>query len=367
VVVWECDFDRLLDVFVRGVRGVCDVYRFLTFTDVHVLGRFAHFVRLSVVGNVSTFVVNVILNYTDVCVIRCKFCAFWRDKSSGYLLNFDDVVKILKYIDYVYGPVRQVLVQGGINPDVTIEYIEDLFKSIKNSLPHVAIHGLSPLEIHYLSVRERMSYREVLDRLKNSGLDSMPGGGGEILVDNVRRVLSPSKIDSNTWIRVMEVAHSLGIKTSATMMYGHVENIWERAEHIYKILKLQEKTRGFNSFIAWNYQPGNTQLDKYVKDLKYPTGPIELLKIVATARIVFRDLIPHIQASWLTNGVEIAQIALLYGADDFGGTLYNEKVIPSTGFKMKILTREDIVKIIRDIGQIPAERDNFYRVIKIYS
>ncbi len=366
MVVWECDFERLLDVFVRGVESVCDVYRFLTFPDVHRLGEFAHFVRLCIVGNVSTFVVNVILNYTDVCVVRCKFCAFWRDRSRGFVLSPVDAGRIVKYIDVVYGPVRQVLVQGGINPEIGIEYIEDLFKMIKHYCPHVSIHGLSPLEVHYLAIRERMSYREVFERLKAVGLESMPGGGGEILVNNVRRVVSPCKIDSDTWIRVMEEAHRMGIPTSATMMYGHIENIWEQAEHIYKILRLQKKTRGFNSFIAWSFEPGNTELSKNI-GIKYPVGPINLLRIVATARLVFRELIPHIQASWLTNGIEVAQLALKYGADDFGGTLYNEKVIPSTGLKMKILRREDIINIIRSIGQVPAERDNFYRIIKVYN
>ncbi len=366
MVVWECDFERLLDVFVRGFRGVSDVYRFLTFPDVHVLGRFAHFVRLRVVGPVTTFIVNIILNYTDICVVRCKFCAFWKGKEEGFLLSPDDAVRIVRSIDVLYGPVRQVLVQGGVNPDVSVEYVEELFRRLKTSCPHISIHGLSPLEVHYLAVRERMSYREVLERLKLAGLDSMPGGGGEILVNGVRRIVSPCKIDSDTWIHVMEVAHRLGIRTSATMMYGHVENLWDRAEHIYKILKLQERTHGFNAFIAWNFIPENTEL-KRLGVVKYPAGPIDLLSIVATARIVFRDLIPHIQSSWLTYGVEIAELSLKYGADDFGGTSYNEKVIPAAGQKINVLTRQEIVKIIHRTGLVPAERDNFYNVVRVYS
>jgi len=365
VVVWECDLGRLLDVCARGVRGVSDVFRFLSFPDVHVLGKLAHDVRLSVVGGLSTFVVNIILNYTDICVVRCRFCAFWRDRSCGFLLDPVEAGRIVRFIDHVYGPVRQVLVQGGVNPDVTVEYIESLFREVKRACPYVAVHGLSPLEVHYLSVRERMSYREVLERLKDSGLDSMPGGGGEILVDGVRRVVSPYKIDSDTWIRVMEVAHRLGIKTSATMMYGHIENMWERAEHIYKILKLQERTHGFNAFIAWNFVPENTELKK-IGVVKHAAGPVDLLRIVATARIVFRDLIPHIQSSWLTNGVEIAQLSMKYGADDFGGTSYNEKVIPAAGQSIATLTRGDIVRIIRESGLTPAERDNFYNIVRVY-
>ncbi len=366
MVVWECDLERLLDISVRGVRGVSDVYRFLTFPDFHALGRLAHRVRLNIVGNVSTFIVNIILNYTNICAIRCRFCAFWRDRDHGFLLSPSDACRIIRMIDATYGPVRQVLVQGGINPEVSVEYVERLFSEIRRSCPHVAIHGLSPLEVHYLSVRERMSYREVLERLKDSGLSSMPGGGGEILVDGVRRVVSPYKIDSDTWIRVMEVAHRLGIRTSATMMYGHIENMWERAEHIYKILKLQERTHGFNAFIAWNFVPENTELKKH-RIVRYASGPVDLLRIIATARLVFRDLIPHVQSSWLTNGIDIAQLSLKYGADDFGGTSYNEKVIPAAGQSVDVLTRGEVTNIIRKAGSIPAERDNFYNIVKVYN
>ncbi len=358
--------DLVQDVL-EGNVTVSVIEKLLRVEDVHVLGRVAHEIRRRLCGDFGTFVVNMILNYTNVCYVRCKFCAFWRRNSDpdAFLLSPDDAVKLVAEIDRMYGPLRQVLIQGGISPEVTVEYIEELFRKIKTKLPHIAIHGLSPLEIHYLAIRERMSYREVLERLREAGLDSMPGGGGEILVDNVRRVISPGKIDSDTWIRVMEEAHKLGISTSATMMYGHIETVSERAWHLYKIYELQCRTGGFNAFIAWNFEPKNTYLSK-VSTVRYPEGPVALLKIVAVARIVFRDKIPHVQSSWLTNGIEIAQISLLYGADDFGGTLYNEKVIPAAGVEVPVLTREKIVKIIREIGLRPAERDNFYRILKVY-
>ena len=359
------DPDVINNLLEEELPSVSDIEKVLRFSNIHLLGKIAHEVRLKICGNYGTFIVNAVLNYTNICEIKCKFCAFWRERRNpdAFTLSIDDVLRIVGEIDHLYGPLRQVLIQGGINPDISIEYLEDLFRRLKEKFPHIAIHGLSPLEVYYLSVRERMSIREVLERLREAGLDSMPGGGGEILVDNVRRVVSPRKIDSDTWIRVMEIAHELGIKTSATMMYGHIETVQEQAQHLRKILELQLKTGGFNAFIAWNFEPGNTQLGKIVR---YPTGPITLLRIVATARLLFREKIPHIQSSWLTNGPDIAQISLLYGADDFGGTLYNEKVIPATGKQTPVLTREKVIKLIRDVGLIPAERDNWYSIVRVY-
>ncbi len=360
------DLDVINNVLEKRLPSVSDIEKVLRFSDVHFLGKIAHELRLKVCGSYGTFIVNAVLNYTNICEVKCRFCAFWRDKRSpdAFTLSVNEILRIVGEIDRTFGPLRQVLIQGGINPDITIEYLEELFRRLKEKFPHIAIHALSPLEVYYLSIRERMSVREVLERLREAGLDSMPGGGGEILIDNVRRVISPRKIDSDTWIRVMETAHRLGIKTSATMMYGHIETIQEQAQHLRKILELQLKTSGFNAFIAWNFEPGNTQLGKIVR---FPARPVTLLRIVATARLLFRERIPHIQSSWLTNGPEIAQISLLYGADDFGGTLYNEKVIPAAGKQIPVLTKDRIVKLIRDIGLTPAERDNWYNIVEVFT
>ena len=363
----EDEVEDLIQEALSGRISVSLIEKLLRVENVHLLGKHAHDVRTRLCGRYGTFVVNMVLNYTNVCYVRCKFCAFWRDRSAqdAYVLVPEEAARLVKYVDSLYGPLRQVLVQGGINPEVSIEYIEQLFRCIKRHVPHVAIHGLSPLEVHYICVKERLSYREAFERLKEAGLDSMPGGGGEILVDNVRRVISPGKISSDTWIRVMEEAHRVGIKTSATMMYGHIETISEQAQHLYRIYELQLKTGGFNAFIAWNFEPKNTHLEK-MRIIKYPEGPYTLLKIVSTARLVFRHHIPHIQSSWLTNGLHIAQLSLLYGADDFGGTLYNEKVVPAAGVNVPVLTRADIVHLIRKVGLVPAERDNFYNIVKVY-
>lgn len=211
-----------------------------------------------------------------------------------------------------------------------------------------------------------MSYAEVLDRLRGgAGMDTLAGGGGEILVDRVRRAIAPHKIDADTWLNIMETAHRMGIMSNATMMYGHVETMSDWAEHLYRIIELQRRTHGFLSFTAWNFEPGNSELTREVPP--YPLTSATLLRVVAVARLVFKSELPNIQSSWLTNGLEVAQLALKFGANDFGGTLYEERVIPATGLKMPILTRDTLINLIKGLGLTPAERDNWYRVIKVYN
>jgi len=332
--------------------------------DLWELGRRAFEIRRRMHGNVTTFVSNMILNYTNVCVVDCSFCAFYRPPRhrEAYTYGVEEAVKKVLEVDAQHG-IRQVLIQGGVNPEIGIEYFEELFRAIKTKAPHIAIHALSPLEVEYLAKRERSSYREVLERLKAAGMDSMPGGGGEILVDEVRRIISPKKISSETWLRIMEEAHRVGIPSSATMMYGHVETLRDVAEHMYKIAQLQAKTGGFMAFIAWNFEPGTSELGKKIP---YPKTSATLLRMVAVARIVFKDLIPHIQTGWLTTGPETAQLAMYFGADDFGGTLYEEKVLEWKRVEAPIDRGEDVIRIIKTAGFTPAERDNYYRVVELY-
>jgi len=360
------DVDVIIDVLNSEELNVSQIEKLLRFYSIHILGYYAHKLRLKIFDKLASFISNMILNYTNVCIVACKFCAFYRrlNSSDAYFLSINDAIKLVEKVDNQYG-IRQVLIQGGLHPEISIEYFEELFRKLKAKLPHIAIHALSPIEIHYLSIKERMSYREVLERLKIAGMDSMPGGGGEILVDSIRQKISPKKISTDTWIKIMEISHKLGIPGSATMMYGHVESITDRAEHLKKILDLQFRTRGFNAFIAWNFEPGNTELQKE-GIVKYSSGGSTLLKIIATARLVFKHYIPNIQSSWLTNGIELAQLSLLHGANDFGGTLYEERVIPATGLKVKFLTRDQIVNLIRRVNLKPVERDNYYNVIRYY-
>ncbi|AEA13009.1 Radical SAM domain protein [Thermoproteus uzoniensis 768-20] len=331
--------------------------------DLWELGMEAWKIRSGLYGRRATYISSMVLNYTNVCVVECEFCPFWRRRGDrdAYALSVDEAVGRVLAVDAKYG-LRQVLVQGGINPEIGIEYFEDLFRRIKAKAPHIAVHALSPLEVDYLSRRERMSRREVLERLKEAGMDSMPGGGGEILVDRVRKEISPKKISAEVWLRIMEEAHKLGIPTSATMMYGHVEGPEDWAEHIWKIAELQERTKGFLAFIAWNYEPGGNKLGERVR---HPRTSATLLRIVAVARTAFTGdaFIPHIQSSWLTNGPETAELAMYFGADDFGGTLYEEKVLEEQRRSSPIATRKDVEELIRRAGLQPVERDNWYRPV----
>ena len=340
--------------------GRGDIERLLK-EDLWDLGRRAYEIRKRLYGDAATYISNMVLNYTNVCVVGCSFCAFYRPPGHGeaYSYTVEEAVKRVLAVDAAHG-LRQVLIQGGVNPDIGIEYFEELFRALKAKAPHIAIHALSPLEVEYLSRRERATYREVLERLKAAGMDTMPGGGGEILVDRVRRAIAPRKIDSATWLRIMEEAHKLGIYTSATMMYGHVETLSDIAEHMYKIAELQRRTGGFMAFIAWNFEPGTSELGRKIP---YPKTSATLLRMVAVARIVFEGLIPHIQAGWLTTGPETAQLALYFGADDFGGTLYEEKVLEWKRAEAPIDRRADVVNIIKSAGFTPVERDNWYRPV----
>ncbi len=357
----DADVFPILEKVLAGEDlSVRDIEKLLKSEDLWALGLVANRIKRKMYGNVCTYIKNMILNYTNICVIRCKFCAFWRDKDSpdAYLLTPMEAFLRVKRVKERFG-IRQVLIQGGVNPELSIEYFEEMFRLIKRL--GVAIHALSPMEIHYLAKKERMSYREVFERLREAGLDSLPGGGAELLVERVRKVISPTKIDTDTWIEIIEVAHRMGIKTSVTMMYGHVETIEERAIHLYRLKELQKRAPGSLAFIAWNYEPGGNELGKKIR---YPHGAYELLKIISVARMTFRELIPHIQAGWLTVGKDAAQLSLIYGADDWGGTLYDERVIPATGLEVSFPTEEEIRRWISYAGCVPKERDNWYRVIE---
>ncbi len=339
-----------------------DIYVLLRDGEVWALGSAANSLKRRMYGNVCTYIKNMILNYTNECVVECKFCAFYKSPGKGYFYDPSFAAKLVKNVYEKY-KIRQVLIQGGVSPKINIEYFEDMFKLIKKFSPKVSIHALSPVEIDFLSRKHKMSYREVLERLKEAGMDSLPGGGAELLVERVRRIISPRKIGVDKWIEIILTAHELGIPTSVTMMYGHVETIEERAIHIYRLREIQKKKKGSLAFIAWNFEPGNTVLAKEY-NIKYPHGGYELLKIVSVARLAFKDWIPHIQAGWLTVGKDVAQLALNHGADDWGGTLYSEKVIPATGLRIRFPTEKDIRRWIEGAGCIPKERDSMYRVIE---
>ncbi|NDB89285.1 MAG: CofH family radical SAM protein [Thaumarchaeota archaeon] len=351
----------ILENALRGVRPTkSDILRLLKSDDVHLMGLVAGDLTRKRFGKKASFVNNIILNYTNVCVTDCKFCAFYRSPGDeeSYTLSLDQIEARVKTAWDMF-KIRQVLIQGGHNPTLGIEYYEDAFRMIRKKFPQVGVHGLSASEIDMISRIEKTSTKEVIARLKEAGLQSVPGAGAEILVDSVKDVISPKKISSADWLRIMEEAHTAGLPASATMMYGHVESMDDVADHFDKIIQLQQKTSGFMAFIPWNFEPNNTLMQKE-NLVTYGVGGMHLLKMIAISRLVFDGMINHIQSSWLTNGVGMAQIALQYGADDFGGTLIG------TGARSTELTGQKIIDAIHQIGYAVEERDNFYNLVRMH-
>lgn len=314
--------------------------------------------------NVVTFVINRHINYTNICVSKCPLCAFHRSKGNedAYLMGVEEVVK--KAEEAVRLGAKELHIVGSHNPEVTVEYFEEMFSEIKRRFPDVVIKALTATEIHFLAKKEKMSIRELLSRLKDAGLQAMPGGGAEILVDEIRRKICPNKAKAEEWLKVMEIAHSLGIRSNATMLFGHIESYRHRAIHLYKLWKLQERTGGFLAFIPLVFHPKNTKLEEIVKD---KTDPVDVLKTIAVSRIVLNNF-RSIRAYWVMLGEKLAQIALNYGANDVDGTLMEERITHSAGAETPVyLPLERILSIIRGAGKVPAERDTFYNILKIYS
>lgn len=307
-------------------------------------------------GDTVTFVIETVINYTNVCASKCKFCAFYaRRKEDEYVLTKEQIVeKVQKAVNF---GATQVMLQGGLNPDLGIEYFEEIFSVIKRRFK-VHLHSLSAPEILYLSKKEKMSIKETLLRLKSAGLNSLPGGGAEILDDEVRERLS-SKGSSEEWLKVMKIAHELGLPSTATMVFGHIENPRHIVNHLVKLKKLQDETKGFTAFIPWTFEPGKSELNKE------KVSPLEYLKVLAISRIVL-DNFRNIQASWLTQGIDIAILSLLCGANDLGGVMIEENVIKATGKNFRFLSLEEIVKAARSIGRTVAQRDTYYRIIRYF-
>jgi cyclic dehypoxanthinyl futalosine synthase len=303
-----------------------------------------------------TFVVDRNVNYTNVCESRCSFCAFYRDveAADAYLLDHEAICA--KIAELVERGGTQLLMQGGLHPDIGIGYFENLFREIKQRFPQVQNHSLSPAEICHLADRHKLSINEVLRRLKLAGLDSVPGGGAEILVDEVRQSISPKKIGWQRWGEVMLAAAALDMPTTATMMFGSTETPEQIIEHLFRVRSMQEQGGSFTAFIPWTYQPGNTELGG-----ETATG-VEYLKVLALSRIVL-DNIANIQASWVTQGAKLAQVALFFGANDLGGTMLEENVVAAAGCSFR-MTQQEMVELIQGAGLQAAQRDTAYRILK---
>src|SRR5436190_5816165 len=305
---------------------------------------------------IVTYIVDRNINYTNVCNVYCKFCAFYRTEKDEdhYVLSREQFDQKLDELSAAGGV--QILMQGGHHPKLGFDWYIDLLAHIREKYPHINIHGFSPPEFQHFAETFAMPLREVIARFEKAGLGSIPGGGGEILVDRVRKKISPLKIKSDEWLEVMQVAHELGLKSSATMMFGHDETIADRIEHLQHIRDQQDRSGGFTAFICWTFQPQHTVLK-----VKQPTGVSEYLRTQALARI-FLDNIENLQSSWVTQGPGIGQVALRYGANDFGSVMMEENVVSSAGTTFR-LNAAEIESLIGDAGYEPRRRNNWYELL----
>lgn len=349
---------KIVDLLESGARGERLAYDegLAVYRDasLHDIGAAAHRRRCAMhPGPDVSYVIDTTINYTNICNVHCSFCAFFRPEGhpEGYTMTHDEVLARVKWA--ADQGATQIMVQGGVNPDLAIDYYCDLFRKICEQFPEVDIHSLSTSEVCGIAKRENMSVEEVLLTLRAAGLKSLPGAGAEILVERVRKRISARKINDDRWLEVMRVAQHLGMPTTATMMFGSVETDAERITHLDVLRELQDETNGFLAFIPWYYVPHKTPLKG-----REASG-IEYLRIIAMSRL-YLDNFPHIQASWLTPGLKLGQLALLYGADDMGGTILEERVVTLAG-STNHATRADLEKIIRQAGYAPVVRDTYFR------
>ncbi|MEO5720379.1 MAG: cyclic dehypoxanthinyl futalosine synthase [Chthoniobacterales bacterium] len=305
---------------------------------------------------IVTYIVDRNINYTNVCNVYCKFCAFYRTEKDAdhYVLSFEQLDAKLDELTAAGGV--QILMQGGHHPKLYFDWYIKLLQHIRAKYPHINIHGFSPPEFQHFAEVFKMPLREIIRAFKQAGLGSIPGGGGEILVDRVRQRISPLKCDSDGWLEVMQIAHEEGLKSSATMMFGHVETVEDRIEHLQRLRDQQDASGGFTAFICWTFQPENTVLK-----IKHRVGVAEYLRMQALARI-FLDNFPNVQSSWVTQGPDIGQVALKYGANDFGSVMMEENVVSSAGTTF-CLDAPQIETLIRDAGYEPRRRNNWYQLL----
>ncbi len=354
--------ERILDKALDGGRLSIEDGILLYSCDLLRLGRAANQVRRKRhPDSVVTFIVDRNISYTNACVVDCDFCAFYRrpgDKEA-YTLSYDQIFSKVQELVDMGG--TQALIQGGVNPELPLEYYLDLIRAIRQKFPTVHVHSFSVVEFEMISKKFRMSLEETFKRFKEAGLNSLPGGGAEILVERVRKLISPKKASSQRWIDVMRAAHRVGLKSTATMVIGHVETIEERILHLVTVRDLQDETHGFRAFIPWTLSPQGTPRMQHIK----PTGGEDYLKTVAISRLVL-DNFEHVQSGWLTEGLKLGQIALGFGCDDMGGTLLEDKVLEPTGIEVKT-RREDLVRLIREAGYTPAQRDTNYEILHVYN
>jgi cyclic dehypoxanthinyl futalosine synthase len=348
----------VLDKAIAGQRLTADDgLRLLESHDLAAIGTAADAVtrRLHPEG-VRTYNIDRNINYTNVCTAVCDFCAFYRPPkhAEGYVLERAELLEKIRETVALGGD--QILMQGGLHPEFKLEWYEELLSDIKRNFPQVNVHGFSPPELHHFTKVTKLPLRTVLERLKAAGLGSLPGGGGEILVDRVRKAITRGKVMTDDWLNVHRVWHELGGRSTATMMFGHIETLAERIEHLERLRQLQDETGGFTAYICWTFQPEHTDM----ADVS-PAGSFEYLKTQAVSRL-YLDNFPNIQSSWVTQGLKIGQLALLFGANDMGSLMIEENVVAEAG-TVHFLTLDQIRDSISELGCTPRQRNVFYELI----
>ncbi len=331
--------------------------RLLESHDLTAIGRAADAVtRRLHPSDIRTYNIDRNINYTNICTAVCDFCAFYRGPKSGegYVLPREELLQKVEETVALGGD--QILMQGGLHPEFKLEWYEELLGDIRRRFPQVNIHGFSPPEIHHFTKVSKLPLRTVLERLRDAGLGSIPGGGAEILVDRVRRAITRGKVLTDDWLNVMRVWHEMGGVSTCTMMFGHVETLAERIEHLERLRQLQDETHGFTAFICWTFQPDNTEMASIP-----PSGSFEYLKTQAVSRL-YLDNIPNVQSSWVTQGLRIGQLALLFGANDMGSLMIEENVVAEAG-TIHYLTLDEIRSAISELGYTPRQRNVRYELV----
>lgn len=328
------------------------------------LGKMAYEKKLSLhPDKITTFIIDRNINYTNACWVDCKFCAFYRhvNEDDAYVLSFEEIGKKIEELIQIGG--TQILFQGGVHPKLKIDWYEDLVEYIAKNYPSITIHGFSAIEIDYIAKISKISTKEVLLRLQKKGLYSIPGAGAEVLSDRVRDIVAPKKCDTATWLRIHKEAHEIGMKTTATMMFGTVETTREIVQHWEFLRDLQDITGGFRAFILWSFQGKNTRLLKEHPEIMKASSN-HYLRLLAVSRL-FLDNFKNIQSSWVTQGSYIGQLALKFGANDMGSTMMEENVVKAAGANFR-MNADELINLIKDVGEIPAKRNTNYDILEIY-
>ncbi len=354
----ENDISKILDSVCAGHRlERADAIRLLESNQLASIGKAAHAVTTKLHPETyRTYNIDRNINYTNICTAVCDFCAFFRGPKSpdGYILDRQVLLKKIEETVAIGGD--QILLQGGMHPTLPLEWYEELLRDIKSHFPSVNVHGFSPPEIFHLTKVAKRPLEEILERLAAAGLGSLPGGGGEILVDRVRSAMTRGKVMTDDWLNVHRQWHALGGRSTATMMFGHIETLAERIEHLDRLRELQDETGGFTAFICWSFQPDNTEMAHIPA-----SGSFEYLKTQAVARL-YLDNIPNIQSSWVTQGRDIGQLALLFGANDMGSLMLEENVVSAAG-TVHHLTLDQMRSAISELGWDPRRRNVFYELV----